>query len=461
MKNIFFTKDLILEKLIKNKLSIQSKKADLTNKENFWYLDVKMRNDATGISNLFEAVWPDYHARINKIIEILSRVFPKVELVDTPFDLIKRYDYLFYKKYYPKNTKALHCYDENSKLHKYFLIDNSQLKRMRSFFIARMGENDRVVIYPTNQFFSKHWNAITLELMAKELGIENLDDFMAKNEQFMPEKSFLLFLLERYNLLTQYWKYNEDASKVYAKSWQTLKSNSLIFEDKDNSKITNEIFKLVEFDKDIKKELIDRIDNEFSSILPLLNAGAYNSNKISALRFRKLNHRKVSGVYFPFADTIGININNDKDISSFLHEYAHRVDFNFTDSILPVSMSLEFNELAKKYTQCYNEQINSHDIKFKKNVKYNGQYFTSNTEIFARAFEYYLCDLNISTSFNKHKNDLNNDKRGYAFGSLPDDVYSHFMNFIEKVFRYQNILKSLVHFIKFNYKTVEKENNAI
>lgn len=178
----------------------------------------------------------------------------------------------------------------------------------------------------------------------------------------------------------QTMRYVKETEGGYATAYMTKKNiGKAVLEEMKKSPLLK-YFKYVELDNDTDIERYRLLCHQFEKDIRNLP----RIPKVD-LRFRKLGRHKANGVYFPVKKCIAIDI---RTIDSFIHEYAHAYDF--ANKIL--SLEPEFYPIVKGYTEQYNKLSKGNDFYESKRM-----YYTTPTEIFARAFELYY--MKNHTSF--------------------------------------------------------------
>lgn len=189
----------------------------------------------------------------------------------------------------------------------------------------------------------------------------------------------------------------------YAKTYTTKKNIPKKVQAFMEDNLFLEMFGYVEVDELCDLSKLNALSKEFISLskqLPLPLA------KNHALRFRRLGKIKAAGVYYPYAKTLAVDIEN---MNSFIHEMMHMIDY---ESHL-ISYSTQFRWIAAKYRQIVDNSITQLGAEhpaykewFKSNKKYGRSYYFSCVEIFARLGELYVSEvLGIKSSFN-HRGEL-------------------------------------------------------
>lgn len=216
----------------------------------------------------------------------------------------------------------------------------------------------------------------------------------AKNKTMLKVMAEYLYelYLDDFNI-TLMEEYDRVQKSDYAKSFETKRNiPTKIQAAMDSTKFLEYGFGFVEFDEQFDLEKLPDIEEQWGLIYKALP----HSEQKPELRFRKIEHRKAHGVYFPAFDCITISVRN---VNSMLHEYGHHIDFTY-DKDQNLSMSAEFRPLLKGY------QKNLSDGGVYKGSMLN--YFLTPTEVFARAFEIYCVTVLPRVSFTESLADYGN-----------------------------------------------------
>lgn len=216
----------------------------------------------------------------------------------------------------------------------------------------------------------------------------------AKNKTMLKVMAEYLYelYLDDFNI-TLMEEYDRVQKSDYAKSFETKRNiPTKIQAAMDSTKFLKYGFGFVEFDEQFDLEKLPDIEEQWG----LIHKALPHSEQKPELRFRKIEHRKAHGVYFPAFDCITISVRN---VNSMLHEYGHHIDFTY-DKDQNLSMSDEFRPLLKGY------QKNLSDGGVYKGSMLN--YFLTPTEVFARAFEIYCVTVLPRVSFTESLADYDN-----------------------------------------------------
>ena len=216
----------------------------------------------------------------------------------------------------------------------------------------------------------------------------------AKNKTMLKVMAEYLYelYLDDFNI-TLMEEYDRVQKSDYAKSFETKRNiPTKIQAAMDSTKFLEYGFGFVEFDEQFDLEKLPDIEEQWG----LIHKALPHSEHKPELRFRKIEHRKAHGVYFPAFDCITISVRN---VNSMLHEYGHHIDFTYNKD-QNLSMSDEFRPLLKGY------QKNLSDGGVYKGAMLN--YFLTPTEVFARAFEIYCVTVLPRVSFTESLADYGN-----------------------------------------------------
>lgn len=168
----------------------------------------------------------------------------------------------------------------------------------------------------------------------------------------------------------------------------------------------NVFFKEVEFDNEVDLNKVKKFEKEAMLFLHMYGD---NINK-PTLRLRKLGkhssaNKIVKGLYYPSNNNLIIDYRKGR-IDSFVHEYGHYLDHNKGDEDL--SLSPEFADVLSEYRS---------KLKLKKD------YYMIPTEVFARAYQFWISEKNINSDIN----DFDASKAEYEpFIEMKEKVNAYF-----------------------------------
>lgn len=184
-------------------------------------------------------------------------------------------------------------------------------------------------------------------------------------------------------------KRRQNIATSYARSYETKQNIPKKIQNKMNHNKFLKWFGYVEFDElcDLKKIL--HIEKEFVKYADFINLPIMKDH---SLRFRRLGHHKASGLYYPSARAVCIDI---RYAYSMVHELFHMIDYTTLQNEC-LSNLINFRAIFDKYIQLTDEKASSLPEDsltrrewFGKN-KYNKDYYQTPTEIFARCGELYI-----------------------------------------------------------------------
>lgn len=239
-------------------------------------------------------------------------------------------------------------------------------------------------------------------------------------------------------------KYDKNTNSECARAFETKKNiPEKILKVMDNNKFLND-FSYVEIDEGTDIHKFHIIENEWNKLKVDLNLDTFLKDAKPELRFKKLGKHRALGLYYPGLKCICVDITSP---SSFLHEFAHFIDYTFAGKQL--SLQMDFYQLIGEYQKAYNQYLDINDnLPNKEYLNKKRKYFFTPTEIFARCFELYLINKGVKTSFLKEKNELRIE------GGYPE-IDETFNNLITSYFN--NICDINFELLK-NNSTIKKMN---
>ena len=251
-----------------------------------------------------------------------------------------------------------------------------------------------------------------------------------------------------YNIVRQQ-NYEAEIDKMTrASAWQTKKN----INDETKSLMENtslkDFFHYVELDNDVDLELYSVFEKEMQSIYPLLP----KTNEVADLRLRKLGNYQALGLYHSMSHTIALDFRSGKDrgkdknnpyapnepgIASFIHEYGHFLDFTVDVENGNLSMQEAFQPILQRYQQNLN-RLDKDSF-----VKARADYYSTPTEVFARAFEVYTAHLGLQSSFLRNSKSYELLEQYQLFDeSIRPVLYAyfdqHFPEYRKKIEAYQS-----------------------
>ena len=227
--------------------------------------------------------------------------------------------------------------------------------------------------------------------------------------QIISEYLYELYL-DDFNI-TLMEEYDRVQKSDYARSFETKRNiPTKIQAAMDSTKFLDYGFSFVEFDEQFDLEKLPDIEEQWG----LIHKALPHSENKPELRFRKIEHRKAHGVYFPIFDCITISVRN---VNSMIHEYGHHIDYTY-EKDQNLSMSEDFHKLLKGY------QKSLIDGGYHKGAMLN--YFLTPTEVFARAFEIYCVSVLPRVSFTESLEEYAKQPEYTWLLNNKEDVLSYF-----------------------------------
>lgn len=234
------------------------------------------------------------------------------------------------------------------------------------------------------EFVENHSSNLIYKTLMRSLG-DYLMGSSATNKSMLQVISEYLYelYLDDFNISLME-EYDRVQKSDYAKSFETKRNiPAKIQSAMESTTFLQNGFGYVEFDEQFDLSKLPDLEEQWDLIYTALP----KSEKKPELRFRKIEHRKAHGVYFPAFDCLTISVRN---VNSMVHEFGHHLDFTFVSN-QTLSMQPDFKEILKSYQKRLVD-----DGVYKGRQLY---YFQTPTEVFARAFEYYCATILPRTSF--------------------------------------------------------------
>lgn len=166
-------------------------------------------------------------------------------------------------------------------------------------------------------------------------------------------------------------KYVSDSRKKIATVWDDKKNPDKTHQHLSKTSVLTSSFAKIEVDNDVDPVEFHDFESALvhaQRVLPPIPRG-----RNPQLRIRKLGKHRASGLYSPAHNAIAIDV---RDSSSFVHEYAHMLDYQGSVS----SVGDEFRGVVKDYSSA---------LKVPSLDKGKREYYSTPTEVWARAFELY------------------------------------------------------------------------
>lgn len=198
-------------------------------------------------------------------------------------------------------------------------------------------------------------------------------------------RKLFLFISEEKVVQRKTLSYYDSITKAsHAKSYQLKKSISKRVLNAMKSSLFNEYFGFVEFDDETDTAKAEEIALEFRALKERYLKKIDASD--NAIRFRKLGNHKALGLYYPNAKCLCVDI---KSPESFIHEFGHLIDYTQGN----LANMKEFMEIQTDYVSYLHMQMEKDEVTRKMmtgRTKYNLDYYSLPTEVFARCFELYV-----------------------------------------------------------------------
>lgn len=209
------------------------------------------------------------------------------------------------------------------------------------------------------------------------------------------------YLNDTYNVVIEQ-RYERDLDKqTHARAWEQKKQINKETQVMMDQTQLKKYFSSVELDNDVDLELYKRLSPEMMNLLELLPAG----NDKPILRLPKLGNHKAKGMYVPSKNTLVVDFRRPGEIyqgmakdtgsagyTSFIHEYGHYLDRHLVPGEKPLSLQPEFRKILQAYQRNVDEKFPNTPLAKKKS------YFTTPTEVFARAFELYANQAGLQSN---------------------------------------------------------------
>ena len=242
--------------------------------------------------------------------------------------------------------------------------------------------------------------------------------------------------------------YGSNSGKLIA----TIRDNKK-YQDKELNKSTlfNQLgFREIEIDTqkyegtDFDYTEFKRVEKDWERICNLVP----HAEQVPSLKFRKLGKHKATGLYVPLLNIVAVDI---RYTNSFIHEYGHYLDFCLGSYVDQLSTKKEFESILDGYINGLGSMVLPEGFKY--------DYFTTPTEVFARAFELWVHNkVDGTTVLTKTDKDYHELVEYAAFSkfNLLEAVYTYFENLFAKcgVTKYEVKVINYVH----KRKVVEPTN---
>lgn len=184
----------------------------------------------------------------------------------------------------------------------------------------------------------------------------------------------------------------------------------------------------VEIDNGVDLNELSKVESDMERILKIL---PHTDNRtLPIMRFRKIHQHKALGVFFPVNNTLAIDYRDG--LQSFIHEYGHYLDFNWSE-LGTLSLGRKFEPILVSASKNLEHIYASGEV-----VAFKGKldYFETPSEVFARAFEIYCSRKGLDTTFIKDPDSYVHDKtlvKYSCFNDCLDLVDSYFDDLFPKL----------------------------
>ncbi|HFI0144876.1 TPA: hypothetical protein ACGOR8_001953 [Streptococcus suis] len=212
-------------------------------------------------------------------------------------------------------------------------------------------------------------------------------------------------------------RYGSNSGKLIATIRDNKKYQDTVF---NRTTIFNQLgFKEIEIDTqkydgtEFDYQEFKKVEKDWEKICNLVP----HTDKVPALKFRKLGKHKADGLYVPALNIMAVDVRNT---SSFIHEYGHYLDFCLGTLYDQLSTKKNFAPILEGYINGLMRMKLPEGFKF--------EYFTTPTEVFARSFELWVHNkIDSTTTLTK------TDAEYYL--QLEYDAFSK-LNLLEMVYSY-------------------------
>jgi hypothetical protein len=178
----------------------------------------------------------------------------------------------------------------------------------------------------------------------------------------------------------------------YAASYQDKKTTNNKYLKAAERSVLKKYFVKVEIDIDVDLKLFGEYEKQIAYFYNLFDVEI----KGLVLRLRKLGKHKASGLFFPHANCLCVDIRNP---DSFVHEFFHAIDYNKGTEYVRCHSFTEFKAIHRLYTKLLDEALdkmakdNPLRVRLLGSSKYNLDYYKDPYEVFARCGEIYFHEL--------------------------------------------------------------------
>lgn len=177
------------------------------------------------------------------------------------------------------------------------------------------------------------------------------------------------------------------------KSWNTQSSLNPAMLTYLYSSPLRQYFTQLQFDNNIATNELKSLEETLIDLMKILPKGKV----LPVLRIKNIGHRSKNSLYLEAQNQIVIDMRRKyvdhewrNGISTFVHQYGHYIDYQFTNKETPLSVQQSFSAVVRtvsdklKNSKLDNKLVREHNL-------------YAPTEIFAISFELYLFYLGIQT----------------------------------------------------------------
>ena len=215
--------------------------------------------------------------------------------------------------------------------------------------------------------------------------------------------------------------------------------------------------------RDFDKQAFQAIEQDWLKLCNKLP----HSKQEPEFKMRKLGKHKATGLYYPYANILAVDV---RSTNSFIHEYGHYLDFTYQENGETISVSnAAFKEVRYLYEEALNDLVVNTQSFEAKAIEKKWSYYTTPTEVFARAFELWVHFKIDSTTELTKNGKPNGESKGYsgleyrAFSKFIGKVYHFFENYFngfeekQKFYSVEDVDIEKVEAVAVSYHVFTKE----
>lgn len=253
------------------------------------------------------------------------------------------------------------------------------------------------------------------------------------------------YLTTTYNIVQQQ-QYNASLEKeTHAKSWEDKKHVNKATQEIMQASTLNKFFSGLELDNDVDLAKFSDFEQEMGRLIQKLPKGKQSP----MLRLRKLGNHKAAGLYVPILNTLVVDFRQPGEIyadkpvsgekekagySSFVHEYGHYLDFQLHDDQTPLSLQDRFAPILNDYRK-------NLTAKLKDPVKL--VYYSTPTEVFARAFELYAHEAGLEGNLIGKDYEYSLDHGSPEYAAFTKDNRKQLTEYFDSIKEFQGLRQAL------------------